>query len=248
MYDYQEYRPDILLMPWVENYWTSINFKDFGEIPKVFPDGCTDIIFKFDRTRRTYSADIFGTMTSFIEVDYPEYMQMFGIRFKPAGITAFTRIPANEFTDISVELALVQTLFNESFYQTVAEKQSMAEIVEYTNSYLKSLLPSLYRLDRQIIRAVDLISLTKGKLPLAAVASDVCLCQRHFERKFKSIIGVSPKMFAKINRFKHAKKCLRDYPHKDLLTIAVECGYYDHAHLIKDFKTFSGDAPTDFRL
>jgi hypothetical protein len=108
MYDYQEYQPDMLLTPWVKNYWTSINFTDFGNIPKVFPDGCTDIIFKFDRTRGTSYAGIFGTMTSFIEVDYPEHTQMFGIRFKPAGITAFTCIPIDNFTDISVELALVQ--------------------------------------------------------------------------------------------------------------------------------------------
>ena len=247
MYDYNEYRPDILLTQYVENYWTSINFQNFGDIPKVFPDGCTDIIFKFDRARRTAYAGIFGTMTSFIEVYYPKSTQMFGIRFKPAGIAAFTRVPIEEFTNISVELALVNTLFSKSFYDTIADKQSMDEIVSYTNSYLINLLPCLYRLDRQIIRAVDLIFLTKGQLSLAAVASDVCLCQRHFERKFKSIIGISPKMFAKIHRFKHAKQCLRDYPRKDLLTIAIECGYYDHAHLIRDFKMLSGDAPTDFR-
>ena len=123
----------------------------------------------------------------------------------------------------------------------------MAEIVAYTNGYLINLLPCLYRPDIQIIRAVDLISHAKGHLSLAGLASDVCLCQRHFERKFKSVVGVSPKMFAKINKFKHTIRRLQNQPHKDLLTIAVECGYYDHAHLIKDFKTFSGDAPTDFR-
>jgi transcriptional regulator GlxA family with amidase domain len=37
------------------------------------------------------------------------------------------------------------------------------------------------------------------------------------------------------------------YPNKDLLTIAVECGYYDRTHLMKDVKSLSGDIPTDVR-
>jgi len=247
MYYYQEYNPDIRLTPWIKNYWLANGFVHSEVTPKVFPDGCTDIIFIFDRTKGTSYAGIFGTMTTFIEVDYPRPTQMFGIRFKPAGITAFTRVPMEELTDRSEELALVETLFDPSFYETLPEKQSVAEIIAHTNSYLINQLPRLYHSDRQIIRAVDMISLTKGQLNLAGVASDVCLSQRHFERRFKATIGVSPKMFAKTFRFKHALQCMTKYPHKDLLTIAVECGYYDRTHLIKDFKSLSGDTPNDFR-
>jgi len=248
MYHYQEYSPDIRLTPWVENYWTSTDFIDVGNTPKIFPDGCTDIIFMIDKAKGVSYAGLFGTITSFIEVVYTENMQMFGIRFKPAGITAFTRVPVEEFTDKAVDLALVETLFNQSFRETIPEKQTAAEIIAYTNDYLIDRLSCIYQSDMQVIRSVELISRAKGQISLAKVASDVCLCQRHFERRFKSTIGISPKMFAKISRFKHALRCLKSTPYKDLLTVAVECGYYDHSHLIKEFKTFSGDAPTDLRI
>ncbi len=215
--------------------------------PKVFPDGCTDIIFTFDKTKGYAYAHLLGTTTTFIEVDYPQSTLMFGIRFKPAGITAFTRIPINELTDQSVELALLETLFEKSFYEALPEKQSFAEIVAHTNRCLLNQLPRLYHFNKQIIRSVDLISFTDGKLRLADVASDVCLSQRHFERQFKSTIGVSPKLFAKILRFKRAVKHLHHYPHKDFTTIAEECGYYDYTHLQKDFKSLSGDTPSGFR-
>ena len=247
MYYYHEYNPDTRLTPWVKNYWSASGFASSEVLPKVFPDGCTDVIFTFDGTQGTSSACLFGTMTTFIEVDYPKSTQMFGIRFKPAGITAFTRVPVAELTDRSVELSLIETLFEKSFYETLPEKQSVAEIVAHTNSALLRLFSCLYQSDRQIMRAVDLISLAKGQCSLADVASDVCLCQRHFERKFKDVIGVSPKMFAKIFRFKNAMRCMQTYPSKDLLTIAVESGYYDHTHLIKDFKSLSGDTPNVFR-
>ena len=247
MYHYQEYSPDFRLTPWVKNYWWSDSFVSSDVLPKVFPDGCTDVMFIFDRIRGTSFAGIFGMMTTFINVNFPASTQMFGVRFKPAGLAAFTRVPVSEFTDRAVEFALVDSWFDMSFYETLPEKQSVEEMITHTNNQLIKQLSYLYHFDKQTIRAVDLIRQAKGNLSLTDVASDICLCQRHFERKFKSTVGVCPKMFAKIFRFKHAAQYLQSHPHKDLLTIAVECGYYDHAHLIKDFKSLSGNAPTDFR-
>jgi len=247
MYYYREYNPDKQLMSWVKNYWIANGFVPSEVTPKVFPDGCTDIIFLFDKTRGISSAALFGMMTTFIEVDYPLSTQMFGIRFKPAGITAFTRVPMVEFTDQKIELSLIETLFDKSFYEPLPEKQSVEEIILHTDNSLINKLPHLYHAGRQIIRAVDLISHANGQLSLSDVSSEVCLCQRHFERKFKSTIGVSPKMFAKIFRFKHALQSMVKYPKKDFLAIAIDCGYYDYTHLAKDFKTLSGDTPADFR-
>jgi AraC-like DNA-binding protein len=247
MYYYQEYKPDIRLTPWVKNYWLAIDFVSGEVTPKVFPDGCTNVIFEFDKTKGISYANLFGTTTTFIEVNMPKSTQMFGISFRPLGITAFTRIPVNEFTDRAIELESLETLFDNSFCERLPEKQSVEDMITHTNNYLVNQLPRLYFPDKRIIRAMDLISLTKGQLNFADLASEVCLCQRHFERKFKSAIGVSPKTFAKIFRFKHVLQCLGNYPHKNLLTIAEEYGYYDHTHLINDFKTLSGDTPTDFR-
>jgi len=247
MLDYQEYTPNIRLTPWVKNYWSASGFTNNELIPKIFPDGCSYIIFKFDRTVGTSYSYLLGMRTAFVEAYYPQSTQLFGVCFKPAGLTAFTRVPLEELTDRRVEIAFVETLFDKSFYETLSEKKSIAEIIAHTNSCLLKRFSCFYPADRQIIRAVDLINLSKGKLSLADVASNVCLCQRHFERKFKSVIGVSPKMFAKILRFNYALQCMKNYPDKDLLSIAIECGYYDYTHLAKDFKLLAGDTPSDFR-
>ena len=247
MYNYQEYNPDTRLTPWIKNYWSADRFFEGHVTSKVFPDGCVDIIFTFDKTKGYAYANLFGTTTSFIEVDCPQSTQMFGIRFKPAGITAFTRIPIHELTNQSVDLNVLETLFEKSFYETLPEKQTFAEIVAHTNRCLLKQLPRLYLSNEQIAHAVDRISLTHGRLNLAEMASEVCLCQRHFERKFKSAIGISPKMFAKILRFNYAVKYLHNHIDKDLETIAEECGYYDYTHLQKDFKSLSGDTPSELR-
>ena len=247
MYYYKEYNPDIRLTPWVKNYWYATDFEHTEVTPKIFPDGCTYIIFKFDGTVGTSNAYLLGMRTAFIEVDYPKSTQLFGVCFKPAGITAFTRISLEELTDRRAELALVETLFDKSFYETLPEKRSIEEIIAHANNSLLKRFSCLYPVESQIIRAVDLIRLANGQSNLAGIASDICLSQRHFERKFKSAIGVSPKMFAKIFRFNNALQCMQKHQYADFLSIAVNCGYYDRTHFAKDFKLLTGETPTDFR-
>jgi AraC-like DNA-binding protein len=244
---YQEHCPDIRLSPFIKTYWSARGFTENGTPKKVFPDGCVEIIFTFDSAMGNLHPDILGTMTTLFKLKYSDPIQMFGIRFKPAGITAFTRVPVDELTNRSVELSLVETLFDKPFYELLPEKKSVEEIIIHIDNYLLQRLPYLHNIEKQIIHAVNLIYLANGQLSLTQTAAEVCLCPRHFERKFKSAIGISPKTFARVIRFKHALHCLEGDPHKDLLTIAVECGYYDHAHLIKDFKTFSGNTPAYFK-
>jgi AraC-like DNA-binding protein len=245
--NYQEHPSDARLRPFIETYWTANGFIGKGSASKVLPDGCVDIIFTFDGATGGFRSEIIGAMTTFIEVIRPQSVRMFGIRFKPAGITAFTRVPVEEFTDRMVELAPVDTLFDSSWDETLSEQRSTEAMIDCVNNYLISRLSRLYLPDRWMVHAVDLMSLAKGQLSLPAVAAEVCLCQRHFERKFKAATGLSPKMFAKVVRFKQALWYLRHSPHKDLLSIAIGCGYYDHTHLIKEIKAFSGDTPSCFR-
>jgi len=246
MYHYQEYNPDIRLSTWIKKFWLATDFTPSGIFAKVLPDACANIIFDVDASGFS-STKIFGTTTDFIEVNPVKHVRMFGIRFKPAGIAAFTRIPQMEFTDREVDLALVETLFDDSFYEALPEKQSAEEIIAHTNNYLINLLPRLYLPDTQVLRAIDTINLAKGQLNLSYLADNICLSQRHFERKFKNAVGVSPKMFAKTVRFQHAIHDIVMQPDKDLLTIAIECGYYDRTHLMRDVKSLSGDIPTDIR-
>ena len=85
LYHYYEYIPNILLTPWVATYWTANGFMSNENISKILPDDCVDIIFIFDEIKGTFYAKITGTMTTFLEITYSQSVQMFGIRFKPAG-------------------------------------------------------------------------------------------------------------------------------------------------------------------
>jgi transcriptional regulator GlxA family with amidase domain len=59
-------------------------------------------------------------------------------------------------------------------------------------------------------------------------------------------MGVSPKYFLKVFRFENAFRMKNINPKLDWLSIALNCGFYDHQHLVKDYKELSGFSPNQF--
>ncbi|HMF12979.1 MAG TPA: helix-turn-helix domain-containing protein, partial [Gemmataceae bacterium] len=77
--------------------------------------------------------------------------------------------------------------------------------------------------------------------------ADYCeVSVRQLERGFRHVIGTSPKVFARTVRFQEAQQRLLFDPDADLTSLAYECGYFDQAHFIKDFKAFTGQTPSEY--
>lgn len=79
-------------------------------------------------------------------------------------------------------------------------------------------------------------------------ASMACLSLRQFERSFATRVGISPKMFIRIVRFEYAMKIKNIDNNKSWAQIALECGYTDSAHILKEFKAFAEFPPSEFFL
>ncbi|MBN6150767.1 AraC family transcriptional regulator [Xanthomonas sp. AmX2] len=78
---------------------------------------------------------------------------------------------------------------------------------------------------------------------VAAVARDLGMSERHLRRMFRQAVGVSPKAFAKLTRFRRALSAAREEGGTDWAGIAVASGYYDQAHLIAEFRAIAGATP-----
>jgi AraC-like DNA-binding protein len=76
-----------------------------------------------------------------------------------------------------------------------------------------------------------------------AVATDLGVSERHLRRVFRDTLGMSPKEFAKLERFHRALREARQGGRASWATIAAAAGYYDQAHLIAEFRAISGVTP-----
>jgi AraC-like DNA-binding protein len=86
--------------------------------------------------------------------------------------------------------------------------------------------------------------LSAGGVPVAELVRDAGWSRRHFTVRFTEQVGLAPKAFARVLRFDRAKELLGASP-LSLAEIAVECGYYDQAHLSRDVRAFAGCTPTE---
>jgi len=73
------------------------------------------------------------------------------------------------------------------------------------------------------------------------------LSARRFIELFRRYVGVTPKLYCRIRRFQRALGELHRIKQMDWSAVALECGYYDQSHFIRDFRQFSGLTPSAYR-
>ena len=92
--------------------------------------------------------------------------------------------------------------------------------------------------------ALRAICASAGALRVRALAQDLGVSQDSLEKHFRRIVGASPKQFATIVRIRQAVELSHNSP--SLTTLALDAGYYDQSHFIRDFRTITGDTPGHF--
>jgi AraC-like DNA-binding protein len=98
--------------------------------------------------------------------------------------------------------------------------------------------------DPWISWVVDEIILTHGTVPINKLAQNAILSRKQFGRRFTERIGIAPKAFSQIVQFQYAKNLANT---KNTFTdTALEAGYTDQSHFIKEFRKHTGLTPGDF--
>lgn len=92
--------------------------------------------------------------------------------------------------------------------------------------------------------ALRAISATAGAIRVRTLANDLGISQDALEKHFRRIVGATPKQFATIVRLRQAVELSRQSP--SLTALALDAGYYDQSHFIRDFRAITGDAPGHF--
>jgi len=170
------------------------------------------------------------------------------IVFQPTAFFRLTGMPAYELTNQYLDATLIFhkdiqfTLEQLQQAKTYAEMLATVERFGFTLAARsrKDKLP-LDLASRQMIHYSE-------KVSLDGLANAACLCARQFRRRFYERVGVNPNTYLRIIRFNKAFNLRNAYPEMDWLTIAIDCGYYDYQHLVKDYKEFTGVTPNAFHL
>jgi AraC-like DNA-binding protein len=151
-------------------------------------------------------------------------------------------IPAQELTDHNYEARSVLGPCVSELEQRLADCSTFEERVRTADDFLlrrSVAVPSF----QPISEAARRILASGGSGSVTALAEEIGLSVRQFERSFTHQIGVRPKLYGRIARFEAALDSKARFTTKSWTDIAHEFGYYDQMHMIHDFEDLAGDTP-----
>lgn len=215
-------------------------------IDRVIPDGCSDILFSHDLKRNRYSVLYCGLSDEPFAIhydrDYP--VRKFGIRFFPGGAYTLLGLPLRELTNTLVELDLIWPGMTAGTATRIFAETSFRGRVGIAEQFLLSAM----RMDgagreNQIRNLLHRIFVSGGKMSVQELAEKEVISTRQLNRIFLNRIGTSPKKFSEIVRFQAVVQSIRNRPEMDGPSLAFKYGYFDQAHMIREFKRYYGRAP-----
>jgi AraC-like DNA-binding protein len=98
----------------------------------------------------------------------------------------------------------------------------------------------------EVARAWQLLVATAGAVPIARIADDVGWSHKRLASRFLRQIGLTPKKAARLVRFDAVLRRLDEHAPPPWGRLAAEAGYADQAHLVREFREFTGSTPTAF--
>jgi transcriptional regulator GlxA family with amidase domain len=87
---------------------------------------------------------------------------------------------------------------------------------------------------------------SRGRTAVGALATELGWSHRRLIARFREQVGMPPKTIGRLLRFENVSRALMARPEPPLAEVAFDCGYYDQAHLNRDFRDFAGMSPGAF--
>ena len=180
-------------------------------------------------------------------IDTGQQASLLGAKFRPGGAYAFFGLSADVLRDQHVPL---EKLWGSAAIQLQDEAMA-AKTPEARISVLEEAMTArpanARRAHPAVAHAVRRFHTHCGVEHVAAMAAEVDLSSHRFIDLFRREVGLPPKLYCRLLRFRRLLRDVALMPATDLTGVALDCGYYDQSHMIREFKAFSGLTPSAFR-
>jgi AraC-like DNA-binding protein len=244
------------LRPFVEWLWHFTG--DFGHArERILPTGTMQLLVNLyedelriyqgedlARVERMRGAAISGSYARAFGIDTLEQRCIVGVAFRPGGAAAFFREPADVLGDAHTELERLWGRDGANLRERLLEAPSPTAMLRTLERVLLSRLARPLELDKLVDFALAALD---REVPVGAITERLGLTPRRFIQHFREVVGLTPKRYARVRRFGRVLEAYEHGREIDWSGVAAECGYFDQAHLIHDFREFAGINPTRYR-
>jgi AraC-like DNA-binding protein len=245
--------PEPPLAAHVEMFWFVAGRADFTRDRRL-PNGKTHLLFNLGDAPTLFSRDaskearrfptcwISGQHESYIETGSGGETVLLGAQFHAHGAYRLLRIAQHELSEDVIELEAVLGDGVLGLRQRFLDAASPESCFALLETWLLGLLENGSRIHPAVMATGAAVRANPGDVRIAALSRDIGVSKEHLIRRFREQIGITPKAYANILRFGHALNIARRAKMR-WGEIAQNCGYYDQAHLVRDFQRYAGRTP-----
>lgn len=232
--------PSLSLSFFVEHYWSvRWDMRETGPlVQENLPFPSVHLVFEKGNTK------IFGVVSGKFSKALEGKNRVFGIKFRPGAFYPFYRKPISGFTDKTLTLEEVFGIPSLPLEEEVFSMDSEEELVRFAEKFLYERLPEEDKTVETINRIIEEISNKREIIKVEDIVEFSGLNKRTLQRMFQQYVGVGPKWV--INRYRMFEILDRVSERTDWADLALELGYFDQSHFIKDFKRMVGLSPEEY--
>lgn len=255
---YRSFVPAPPLADLIEDFWLYDDYQPRHLRERILPSGTVELVINlrenelriYDRTRpgtceRFPGAIVSGTYAGFFVIDTAEEASLLGVHFKPGGALPFFGLPVSELARTHVDLEALWGRLASQLRERLLAATSPIDKFRILEATLAARLSGPSRHHDAVRFAVDAFSRSSAAT-VRAVTERVGLSHRRFIEVFKTEVGLTPKLFYRVQRFQRILASMRRVSAPSWSRLALDCGFFDQSHLIRDFIEFSGFSPAEF--
>ena len=249
--DYEEIPASPPLRPWVRCLWhLRGEAEPAARADRVVPDGCPEIVLQRGDPFREYQASqgpervqaprtlLAGQLTEPLWLTPTGRVDCLGIRFEPHGLTAFLDTPLAEITNARHDLRVLDADFADRLRCASTAAPPLAALQSELERRLRTRSSTPPSWIPEAVRRIDDHA---GACRIGEWSVDLGVDPRRLQRGFGRAVGLTPKRLQRVLRFQKVYRRLEEAT--CAADLALECGYYDQAHMIRDFQQFAGRSP-----
>jgi AraC-like DNA-binding protein len=235
-------RPAADLAVFVEHFWL-VEWDLRGREPRVqetLPQPSVHLVI--DRGQSGVWGIVKGKFSRLLEAEG----RAFGIKFRPGGFYPFIRSPVSRLINRVVPIAELFGPAGQAYEMAILALDDDARLVATAEACLRGLAPARDMVAETMGDLVDRIVTDRGITTVDTLAVRSGFTTRSLQRLFARYIGVSPKWVIKRFRLIEVIDQLAGGATIDWTRLAMDLGYFDQAHFIKDFKSIIGRTPGEY--
>lgn len=188
-----------------------------------------------------------GAATRHFVIDTSRPSLVVGVHFRAGGAAALLGLPAGELAEQHVAL---EDLWGGQARRLRAELLAAAspqQRLDRLEAAMRARLDPQGLPDAAVRHALHALQSTCGDMRIAALQEASGLAAARFIARFNAAVGLTPKRYARVLRFRHVLQEVAGANAVDWAGLAADGGYHDQAHLVREFRALSGLSPTQYR-